>query len=368
MKTIIFTVTNDLSYDQRMIRICGSLCNAGYKVLLTGVKKKNSIPLQQRPFEQKRIGCFFTRGPGFYAEYNTRLFFFLLFKKSDILCCIDVDTMLPVWMVSKLRHKKRIYDAHEYFSQQKEIITRPGVYKIWHWIEKTFVPKFKMGYTVSNSIATEFNDRYGVNYDVIRNIPLLKTAPILSPAKEKIILYQGAVNQARGFEYLIPAMKTINSKLFIYGDGNFLEQTKNLIAVNNLQDKVLLRGKLLPEELEKITPEAYIGINFVEYTGLNQYFSLANKFFDYIQHGVPQVTMNFPEYKRINSEFEIAVLIDDLHIETITAAINSLLNDEDLYKRLQQNCLKAREALNWQHEEKKLAAFYNTIFNRSEQE
>ncbi len=364
MKTIIFTVTNDLSYDQRMIRICSSLSQAGYKVLLIGVKKRNSIPLQQRPFEQKRIGCFFTRGPGFYAEYNTRLFFSLLFKKSDILCCIDVDTILPVWMASKLKNIKRIYDAHEYFSQQKEIITRPGVYKIWHWIEKTFVPKFPKGYTVSNTIATEFYDRYGVNYDVIRNIPLLKTAPILSSAKEKIILYQGAVNESRGFEFLIPAMKTINSKLFIYGDGNFLEQTKNLIAANNLQDKVLLRGKLLPEELEKITPEAYIGINFVEYIGLNQYFSLANKFFDYIQHCVPQVTMNFPEYKRINNEFEVAVLINDLHIETITVAINSLLNDDNLYKRLQQNCLKAREELNWQNEEKKLIEFYHNNFNR----
>jgi glycosyltransferase involved in cell wall biosynthesis len=139
---------------------------------------------------------------------------------------------------------------------------------------------------------------------------------------------------------------------------------KELIQSNNLQDKVLLKGKLLPEELEQATDEAYIGINLVENTGFNQYYSLANKFFDYIHHAIPQVTMNFPEYKNINAQYEVAVLIDDLQIETITVAINTLLNDEVLYKRLQQNCTMARKELNWQHEEKKLIKFYNEIFDR----
>ena len=366
MEKLIFTVTNDLSYDQRMIRICSSLSQAGYQVLLVGVKKQGGVALQQKPYEQKRLTCFFSDGFGFYAEYNTRLFFYLLFKKANAICAIDADTILAVWLATKLKSTKRVYDAHEYFSQQKEIITRPRVYKIWHWIEKTFLPKFTNGYTVSNRIADEFKKKYGVNYELIRNIPLLKPFPPIAVAEEKFVLYQGAVNEARGLEFLIPAMKEVNARLFIYGDGNFLEQTKSLIVANNLQDKVLLKGKLLPEELDNITREAYIGLNLVENNGLNQYFSLANKFFDYIQHGIPQVTMNFPEYKTINEEFEIAILIDDLQIETIAAAINTLLNDEKLYKRLQQTCLKAREELNWQHEEKKLIAFYEDLFNHKD--
>ena len=50
-----------------------------------------------------------------------------------------------------------------------------------------------------------------------------------------------------------------------------------------------------------------------------------------------------------------------LQTETLTTAINKLLNDEDLYNRLQQNCTKARQILNWQNEEKKLIAFYKNI-------
>lgn len=344
-----------------MIRICTSLTGAGYSVSLIGVKRRASTPLSERPYQQKRLECFFEKGFGFYAEYNIRLFFFLLFQKADLLCCIDLDTMLPVWLASWLRNKKRVYDAHEYFSQQKEVVTRPGVYRVWHWIERTFVPKFRHGYTVCQSIADEFNRLYKVDYEVIRNVPLLKNFDQPVQQTDKIILYQGAVNEARGLEFLIPAMKQVEARLEIYGDGNFMEQTKKCIAENNLQAKVLVKGKRLPEFLDHITHQAYIGLNLVENKGLNQYYSLANKFFDYIHSAVPQLTMNFPEYKRINEEYEVALLLDDLKEDTIAAALNKLIGDEVLHRRLQQNCLKARESLNWQEEEKKLIRFYNRL-------
>jgi glycosyltransferase involved in cell wall biosynthesis len=317
--------------------------------------------LSEKKYAQKRLYSFCKKGFGFYAEYNARLFVYLLLKRADIICCIDLDTMLPVWLASILKNSERVYDAHEYFSQQKEIITRPGVFRIWHWLEKKMVPRFKRGYTVSHSIAAEFKKLYQVDYEVIRNMPVLKPLPVLTVKKEKIILYQGAVNEARGLEFLIPAMKDIPAKLDIYGDGNFMEQTKTLISENNLENKVFLKGKVMPEDLDAITQGSFIGINLVEHTGLNQYYSLANKFFDYISNGLPQVSMNFPEYKKINDEFNIAVLVDDLQTGTLVTAINKLLNDEEQYKSLQENCSKARLELNWQTEEKKLVAFYKNI-------
>ena len=43
-----------------------------------------------------------------------------------------------------------------------------------------------------------------------------------------------------------------------------------------------------------------------ENTGLNQYLALPNKFFDYMHAGLPQIAMNYPEYQKINSQFEVA--------------------------------------------------------------
>ena len=73
---LIFTVTNDLNYDQRMIRICTSLSNAGYDVMLIGIKRKNSAPLMERSFKQKRLPILAESGKLFYAGYNI----FLLIK------------------------------------------------------------------------------------------------------------------------------------------------------------------------------------------------------------------------------------------------------------------------------------------------
>ncbi|MGE5108750.1 MAG: hypothetical protein ACM3H8_14495, partial [Sphingobacteriales bacterium] len=66
MKKIVFTVTNDLNYDQRMIRICTSLANVGYEVLLVGRNRKQSSPLDPKPYYQKRLSCWFQKGKGFY--------------------------------------------------------------------------------------------------------------------------------------------------------------------------------------------------------------------------------------------------------------------------------------------------------------
>lgn len=154
-------------------------------------------------------------------------------------------------------------------------------------------------------------------------------------------------------------MKNVDACLIICGDGNFLSEAKSLTAKNQLQDKIFFKGKMLPADLEKITRESYIGINLVEPLGKNQFLSLANKFFDYIQNAIPQITMNFPEYRKINEQFEIAVLIDDLSFASIEKSLTLLLEDKELYFRLKQNCFKAREVYNWQNEERKLIDFYS---------
>ena len=357
---IVFTVTTDLSYDQRMIRICTSLANAGFDVTLVGRKVSSSIALTAQPFKQKRINCIFEKGKLFYAEYNMRLFFYLLFKKMDCIGAIDLDTILPCYFISQIKKTKRVYDAHELFCEMKEIVTRPVIYKIWKRIERFTVPKFVDGYTVNQPIAEEFKKMYGADYEVIRNIALLKEINVVEK-KDKFILYQGAVNEGRCFETLIPAFKYINCKLIICGDGNFMQQAKQLVAANNLADKVIFKGKIKPEELSLITQQAYIGITLFENKGLSNYYSLGNRFFDYLHAGIPQLCVNYPLYAEINSKLPIAVLIDDTNSINIAAQLNNLLVNEVLYNELQQNCFTLRQTLNWQQEEIKLITFYKNL-------
>ncbi len=357
---IVLTVTNDLNYDQRMQRICSSLATAGYDVTLVGRRLKTSFPLQPQGYQQKRLPVPFSTGPMFYISYNLLLFFYLLFTRADAICAVDLDTILPCYFASLTTGKKRIYDAHELFTEQKEIVTRPLIHKAWLNIERFAVPKFLMGYTVNEFIVKELNKRYAVQYGLVRNLPKLTSSTPIESA-EQFIIYQGAVNEGRSFETLIPAMKQVNAKLIICGEGNFFSKAKELILLHGLEKKIELKGYVLPAELKLLTPQASAAVTIFESTGLNQYYSLSNRFFDYIMAGVPQLCVNYPEYKAINDVYQVAYMIDDTKEQTIADALNELLTNQQLHLSLAQHCLEARQELCWEKEEQNLLAYWKNI-------
>ncbi len=354
---IVCTVTNDLNYDQRMNRICSTLANAGYDVTLVGLKRKKSKPLLERPFKQKRLPIIAEQGKIMYLDYWIKLFFYLLFKKADIFCAIDLDTIMPVYYASKIRGKKRAYDAHELFTEMKEVISRPAIHKMWNWIGMHTVPNFPVGYTIGECYAEELKRKYGVSYGIVRNATILK--PLQLPLKkDPFILYQGAVNVGRRFEQLIPAMQYVDVPLVVCGEGNFYEQALALTKQYGLENKISFKGYVPPDQLTHYTMHAKVGITLFEETSLSNRLSLANRFFDYMHYGVPQLCIKYPEYEKINAEYEIAYLIDDPTPENIASALNKLLHDEAYYNRLQDNCLKAREKYCWQEETKTLLKTY----------
>lgn len=364
MKRIVCTVTSDPAYDQRMSRICSSLANAGYDVTLVGRLRKHSPPLQEKNFKQIRLNGWFETGFLFYAEYNLRLFFFLLFYPCDAINTIDLDSILPCFWVSKLRKKKIVYDAHEYFTEMEEVVSRPAIKRVWDWIEAHTVPKIPFGYTVSHGYAELFRKKYKVDYKVVRNVTLLQKPIAKKADSERYILYQGSVNVGRGLEVLIPAMQAIEDcKLYICGKGNLYDELVELTQKLQLENKVKFWGYIHPEELKGFTANAFVGITLFTNDGLSNQYSLANRFFDYMHQGVPQLAMNYPEYQNFNKEFEVAYLLDTITIDSITEAINTLKSNTQLYTQLQENALKAKEIHNFQADEKELLKVYENLFN-----
>lgn len=362
-KKLIFLVTNDLSYDQRMNRICTALANHGYDVELVGRMRQNSIPLSNLEFKQTRLSLLFDKGKLFYIEINLRFFLYLLFQKFDAVCAIDLDTIACASLAASAKNKQLVYDAHEYFTEVPEVIGRPVVQKVWLWIEKTFVPRATLRYTVSQNLAALFEKKYLLQFHLIRNFPILKSSgnkASLTISKE--LIYQGALNEGRGLENLIEAMKSLDAHLTIAGDGDLAEKLKSQVSKDGLEEKISFLGYVKPDELRELTSTAYIGLNLLENKGLSYYYSLANKFTDYIHAGLPQVCIAFPEYKTINEQYNVALLIETLSKEAIKTAIERLLNDHNLYAALQKNCEVCALDLNWQKEEKKLLELYDGLF------
>jgi glycosyltransferase involved in cell wall biosynthesis len=347
-----------------MHRICTTLSKAGYEVALIGRKRPFSIPLKPAPYIQHRISCFFENGKFFYIEFNIRLFFYLLFKSFDIVNANDLDTVLPCYFASKLKGKDCVYDAHEYFTEVPEVLHRPFTKKLWEMLERFVVPRLKHCYTVSESIALLFQEKYNTSFHIIRNVPVLNSnSEVLYEyieEHERYIIYQGALNQGRGLEALIEAMQWVDCHLVLVGEGDLSEELRRLAQKYKVKSKVKFMGYIEPTKLPTITAKAYLGINVSDNLGLSYYYSLNNKCFDYIHAGIPSVTNNFPEYQKINEKYAVAVLTD-LNAKNIASAVNLLLNDKPLYNKLRANCILAREEYNWQKEEQKLLKIYSSV-------
>ena len=355
-KKIIVSVTSDLVSDNRVHKVCTTLHNMSFNVLLIGRKLPGSLPLQAREYEAKRLKLFFKKGPLFYAEFNIRLCLFLLFSKFDLLLSNDLDTLPANFIAAKVKNKPLVYDSHEYFTEVPELIGRPGVKKVWEWIEKKMVPKIKYAFTVCNSIAGLYEEKYGTPFKVVRNIPV--SANMISSAEktekaEKIILYQGAVNISRGLEQAILAMHFIdNAKLIIAGDGDIKADLENLTIKENLQNKVEFTGRLPLEELIKLTLQADLGLSIEEDLGLNYRFALPNKLFDYIQAQVPVLITNLPEMAAIVNQYQIGEITDSLEPRHLAEKITDALNNLEKRKAWKSNLPLAAKELTWENEEK----------------
>lgn len=362
MERIVYcAVINDLNHDRRMHRICRSLTQHGYSVTLIGRRLKHSQPIENKVFKQHRIHCLFSRGALFYIEYNLRLFIFLSFKKMDILNSIDADTLPALGMLSKIRGKKLIHDAHEYFTEVPELDQKPVKKYIWKWVERMFIPGSAAAYTVSPSIAEAYSKMYRVPFQVVCNAPNYEPILTNEPGNRKQLIYQGALNKGRGLEQIIRAMQKVDAHLWIAGEGDLSLALRQLVHSLNLYDKIEFLGLLSPDELRQTTLKASIGLNICEPFGLSYQYALSNKGFDYFHAGIPAITNDFIEYQRLNAEFETMILVN-CYEDDIAMAIEKLTSDNDFYERLRKNCLLAAQVYNWQIEEKKLLACYDGTF------
>ncbi len=369
MKKAIVSVTNDLATDRRVDKSCRALIKSGYEVLLIGRIRSNSLAIEARDYKTQRMRLLFDKGPFFYAEFNVRLFFFLLFHRTDLLFSNDLDTLLPNYLISKIKAVPIVYDSHEYFTEVPELTDRKTVQAIWRSIEAHIFPKLKTVITVCDSIAQIYTKKYGTKVKVVRNIPpsvSMKYPKITKeelgiPTNKKIIILQGAgINIDRGAEELVDAMEMIkDAVLLIVGSGDVIDSLKLKAKKTALKEKVLFFPKQAFDQLYQYTVHADLGISFNKDTNLNYRYSLPNKLFEYIHVGVPVLSSSMVEMKKIIDTYQIGMCIENHSPQNIAKIINEIFVNDSLLNQWKENTKVAKKELNWENEEKILLACLN---------
>lgn len=357
-------VSNDLTHDQRVRKQCDTLTGMGFSMTLVGRTRPNSTPLD-RPYSTRRFRIPFSTGAMFYAWLNIRLFFYLMFKKTDLILANDLDTLLPAVMVGKLRGKKVVYDSHEYFTEAAGLTGRNFQKKMWLRIERYAFPRADQVYTVNKSIADIYQELYDKPVEIIRNIPPAKS-PLLNLSKtdlglpeKSIVLLQGAyIDYDRGALEAAKAMAFVdNALLLIIGDGQEIQLVRDLVEKEGLEEKVRLIPKMPFEELRKYTAVADLGLSLDKPIHLNYKLSLPNKLFDYIHAHLPVLTSALPELVRIQEKYDIGLTIENHNPEHIAQKMQEALQSpaRDQWKA---NLQRASEEYTWENEAEKLKVIF----------
>ena len=371
-KRVVVSVINDLSSDQRVHRTCKTLCELGFDVVLVGRMKKESISLKPRVYQTVRMNLLTQAGPFFYAEYNLRLFLFLLFRKVNVLHANDLDTLLANRLIQRLKNLDLVYDSHEYFTEVPELVEGSFAKRVWLSIEQSIFPKLKNVLTVNQSIASIYKKLYDVDLKVMRNVPIsgkfnseikVKSRSDLSlPQDKKIILLQGAgINADRGAEEMIEAMNWIDAFFLIVGSGDVIIDLKEKVENLNLSSKVMFTGRVPFEELIFYTKVADVGVTLDKDSNLNYRYSLPNKIFDYFQADLPVIASNLIEVRKVIDEYQAGIILSSHEPKIMASEINDFLNDTIRFNQTKKNVQKAKAELIWENEKEVLISCYDTI-------
>jgi glycosyltransferase involved in cell wall biosynthesis len=341
-------------------------------ITIIGRKRGECCKADSVPFKTKRFRMIFNRGFLFYKFFNIRLFFYLLFHKSDLLVSNDLDTLLPNFLISKIKNLPLVYDSHEYFTGVPEIQNRPFVKWVWKSLERSVFPRLKNVITVSEPIASLYENLYKVKPVVVRNFS--KKSDHLTPYSRKeigiaendlLIIIQGTgINIDKGAEELIDAVNISDGvALLIVGSGDVVAKLKNRVTELNIRHRVIFIPAVNWETLMRYTRSADLGMCLEKDTNLNYRFSLPNKLFDYISAGLPVIASKLPETEKIIRENSCGIIIEVVTPKLISETVLQLKRNPVMLEGLRRNAEKASLIINWDLESIKVKDFYINVIN-----
>ena len=230
--------------DQRVHKVCSSYLPKDGKWNSSAEVRKQR---RTRTGIWHRFPMWFGQGALFYAEFNFRLFFFLLTRPRGVLHSNDLDTLLANQLVARIRKLPLVHDAHEYFTEVPELQNRPLIKGIWKRIERLSFPRIDHLFTVNGSIARLYEEVCGKHAQVIRNIPLKKATTAAQDkealgfsSEDFLMINQGTgINVDRGMEELFVAMTELPERVKLLLVGKAMRfQMRSLRTELKLQERV----------------------------------------------------------------------------------------------------------------------------------
>lgn len=270
-----------------------------------------------------------------------------------------------------------VFDAHEIYYEADGV--PPFQRRLLARDERQCLPRVDLFITVNELIADYYEDRYGRRPLVLLNAPHLPPAGFDSRSREllrqkaglepqaKVALFQGWFSQERNLLNLIRAMEFLpeDSFLVFIGYGEFEPRMQELAGSLPWGERIRFLGRVESEHILELTAGADVGVITYLPTSLNHQLCSPNKFFEYVNAGVPMVSHHLAFFQGFGGQDGLVLTGDFTTPQGLAQPLARLLSDDELRERMRQNCLAARGQLNWQVEETKLLAAYEPVLAKA---
>jgi glycosyltransferase involved in cell wall biosynthesis len=291
------------------------------------------------------------------------------------------DPELLLWArLLKRSGKIVIFDSHENYSDliySKSYIPRllrKYISKLYNILETIVCRKID-----SVIIPCSFN---GVNVfeNRAQNITMIPNYPQKSEFYNKItdtnipfpsreyIVYIGSLTYERGVKHIAEAALLSEVKLVLGGDFRSEKLREEILNSGRYDSFVEYVGYVSRNQIYEINRKAIAGISTILNVGqYNKGDTFGVKIYEYMSMGLPVIMSDSPYARKINKQYNFAILVDPHDVNEILQAILLLKEDPVLAQKLGENGRRAIDLeFNWSIVEKELLSLYSKLLNENE--
>lgn len=302
-------------------------------------------------------------------EWSFRIIFFTINKGIK---CVNARTLsvLPICVFLKLINGANlVYDPHEL--ETEKLGWHGFAQRLAKLTEKLLIFFVDKIVVVSPSIAEWYKVAYKKEPFIIINAPYYKITSRKNIFREKydipessiIFIYQGGLSEGRGIEFLLEVFKNVKRRdiaLIFMGYGPLVNE---ILALSKESYNIYYHPSVKPEEVLEYVSSADVGFSLLADDCLNHSYCLPNKLFECLMAGIPIISTQLTEIKKIIDKYKVGYLLDiknnRLNSDTLFQILNTINKNE--IESLRRNIEKAKTIFTWENQEEIIKSIYCEI-------